>query len=427
MAENRPSRVDVVVVGAGLAGLSAARRLRRAGKTVMILEARDEVGGRTRSRELDGGVVDFGGEWIGRAHTRMRRLVRELGLHVESARNIGHPILWRLPNRQTCRRLPPTRALREVAGVVVRAGRDSRGVNPSAPWAASRAEELDALSVADWLDQRRLNNDGRYLFERLIGSLACQSLDAMSALQLMWLLRMAGNPIFSVATTFQWRIAEGAQEVSNRIVQELCGESVHLGSPVRRIHQHEDCTEVIAENRNVHGRRTIVATPVPQVTTIAFDPPLPPALERLSQLHVGAGTKVIARLPAGHHVGHNTVVGGRCLWGGWRRGDRITGFTPPMAGKVSDADLISDLATAFGVKSPTGLRCPTVFRWAEQDYIGGCDAVFAPGQVRGFGPLLRDRHGLVHFASVARSSWPDNMEGAVRSGERAADEILATM
>lgn len=238
---------------------------------------------------------------------------------------------------------------------------------------------------------------------------------------------MAGDPIRSFATTFQWRIAEGAQEVSRRIANQLGANVVHVGSPVHEIRQTDGSTEVLTADFHVPSRRTIVATPVPQVANIAFDPALPPSLRQLSRLHVGAGTKVIARLPAGHRVKHNTVIGGHHLWGAWRRGDRVTGFVPPMAGHLTDGELIDDLAAAFGVTSPDDLRCPTVFRWAEQDYIGGCDAGFAPGQVVGFGPHLAAPHGLVRFAGVARSCWPDNMEGAVRSGERAADEVLATL
>jgi monoamine oxidase len=419
--------VDVVVVGAGLAGLSAARKLRQAGKSVRVLEARGEVGGRTRSREIDGAVVDFGGEWIGRAHTAMCGLVTELGLHVEPARQIGYRVLWRLPGGQACRRLPPRRTLLDMVRVLIRAGSDSRRVDPGAPWSASGAEGLDAVSVADWLDRSGLDRDSRYLFERLIGSLTSQHLHAMSTLHLLWLLRMAGDPLRTLATTFQWRITEGAQQVSARIAGELGEESIQLCSPVREIRQRDDGTAVIGDNFCVHARRTIVATPVPMVATIRFDPPLPAALERLSQLHLGAGTKVIARLPRGHRVRHNTVVGGPRLWGAWRRGDTVTGFVPPMAGEVPDADLIEDLAAAFEVNRASDFESATVFRWAQQEYINGCDAAFAPGQVLEFGPQLNLPHGLVRFASVARSSWPDNMEGAVRSGQRAADEILATL
>ncbi|MBF6059846.1 FAD-dependent oxidoreductase [Nocardia terpenica] len=98
-----------------------------------------------------------------------------------------------------------------------------------------------------------------------------------------------------------------------------------------------------------------------------------------------------------------------------------------MAGAVPDRDLIADPAAAFDVSAATELRSPTVFRWGEQQYIQGCDAIFAPNEVCGMGPLLTAPHGLVSFAGVARSNWPDNMEGAVRSGERAARETLATL
>jgi monoamine oxidase len=96
-----------------------------------------------------------------------------------------------------------------------------------------------------------------------------------------------------------------------------------------------------------------------------------------------------------------------------------------MAGEVPDAALVDDLARAFYV-TPAQLRSPTVFRWADQEYIRGCDMFFAPGQVCSLGPLMALPHGLIEFAGVERSSWPDNIEGAIRSGERAARAVLTT-
>jgi monoamine oxidase len=68
-------------------------------------------------------------------------------------------------------------------------------------------------------------------------------------------------------------------------------------------------------------------------------------------------------------------------------------------------------------------RSPTVFRWADEEHIPGCDLAFAPGDVYRFGPWLTKPHGRLHFAGTERSSWPNNMEGALESGERAAREI----
>lgn len=415
--------VDVAVVGAGLAGLTAAGAVQRAGRSVVVVEARDEVGGRARSRELDGLTADYGGEWIGRAHRRMHRLVRDLGLDVEPAANIGRRIRWRLPNRSTTGRLPPPRTWLGLARAIGRAAWQSRGIDPEAPWTARRAGELDDRSVAGWLDEIGLHAEARYLLERLIGSLACQSLDSMSLLHLLWLLRIAGGPVRSLNATFQWRISQGAQQVARGLAEPL---AVRLNTPIERINQDGDTATIHATELSVRAKRVIVAVPVTQLPRISFDPPLPPDLQRLSDLHIGPGTKVIAVLAHGHSVRHNTVLGGDILWGGWRRGDRVTGFVPPAGADATDDALVADLASAFDVR-PDQLRSATVVRWTDEPHIGGCDAVFAPGEVCALGPLLARPHGLLEFAGAERSSWPDNMEGAVRSGERAAHRTLTAL
>ncbi|MGH3758871.1 flavin monoamine oxidase family protein [Actinophytocola sp.] len=418
---------DVVVVGAGLAGLTAASVLRRAGRDVLVLEARDEVGGRTRSRTVDGGVTDFGGEWVGWAHRGMRRLVGELGLDLEPAGMLGAPVLWRLPCGETGGRLPPVRVWRDLLRVHARAARDGHGIHPDAPWRARWADELDAWSVADWLDELDLGADSRYLVERVLGALVCASPDTVSLLHLLWLARLAGGPLRSLHTTFQWRIAQGAQEVAVRLAAALGG-AVRLDSFVSGVAQDGglDGVTVYTVDRTYRARRAVVAVPVSRLATVDFDPPLPAGQRALSGLRVGAGTKAVATLPAGHPVRHRTVVGGDVLWGAWRRGDRVTGFVPAVAGAMPDDVLLADLAVAFRTR-PELLRSAQVFRWAEQEHVLGCDVAFAPGEVCRLGPVLARPHGLVRFAGAERSGWPNNMEGAVRGGERAARETLAEM
>jgi monoamine oxidase len=423
--DGTPSTVDVAVVGAGLAGLAASRALQSAGVSVLVAEAREEVGGRARSRDLDGSTADFGGEWIGRAHRRVCRLVRELDLDVEPARNVGRPIHRRLPGRSSHGRLPPVRTWPGLVRAIGHAAWHSRGIDPEAPWLAPSSAELDGRSVAGWLDDLGINAESRYLLERLIGSLACPDLESMSLLHLLWLLRIAGGPLRSMNAVFQWRISQGAQQVARRLAAPL-GEAIRLNTPVERISQNAATATVQAGDLAVQAKRVIVAVPVTQLAKIHFDPPLPPDLARLTELHVDAGTKVIALLPRGHSVRHNTVLGGETLWGGWRRGDRVTGFVPSAGAGATDDALVADLASAFDVR-PDQLRSPTVLRWADQQYIEGCDAVFAPGEVCAVGPLMNRPHGLIEFAGAERSSWPDNMEGAVRSGELAARCTLAAL
>lgn len=411
----------MLIVGAGLAGLSAARRLRQAGRSVFVIEARSEVGGRTRTRVVEGRVADFGGEWIGWAHRRVRRLARELELTVEPARSVGSPVLWRLRDRQSTGRLPPATLWRNLVRVFASAARLSRGIDPDAPWEARQAPAIDAVSVAEWLDRLGVAGDARYLLERLIASLSSCELERLSLLHFLWWMRHAGGPLRSLHTTFQSRLAEGAQELSVRLAREL-GDAVRLESPVRRIAYDNEVTVELRGGETYAGRRGVVATPASRIDRIEFDPALPQRQRELSTLAIGPATKIIALLPRGHGVRHNTVIGGEDVWAAWRRGDCVTGFSPPPASDLPDEVLGTDLAQAFGV-APGELRSPTVFRWAEEEHIPGCDVGFAPGQVCRLGPWLARTHGPIHFAGAERSRWPNNMEGAIESGERAAGEI----
>lgn len=389
---------------------------------MLVLEARSEVGGRTHSRTVGGVVADFGGEWIGRAHRRTRGLVRELGLTVEPARNTGYPVLWRLPSGESIGRLPPAGSWSGLARVFGKAARLARGIRTTAPWEAPRAREFDAISTSGWFDGL-VDGEAAYVLERLIGSLSSRELERLSLLHFLWWMRLAGGPLRSLHTSFQSRVSEGAQEISRRIAREL-GDTVRVDAPARRIAQARD--EVVVEvdgGEGYEAQRAIIAVPVPNVERIEFDPPLPERQRELSAINIGAATKVIALLPRGHGVRHNTVIGGEALWSAWRHDDRVTGFAPPPSDLLPAEVLVADLARAFRV-APGDLSSATVFRWADEEYIPGCDVAFAPGEVCRYGPALARPHGRLHFAGAERSSWPNNMEGALESGERAARELI---
>jgi monoamine oxidase len=122
-------------------------------------------------------------------------------------------------------------------------------------------------------------------------------------------------------------------------------------------------------------------------------------------------------------VGHRVALGGDVVGGAWRYGDQVTGFVPPWREDVPDDAIVADLAAAFRVP-PGVLTDPVTLRWSDQPHIAGCDVGFRPGQLTRLGPFLRTGHGPVHFSGAERSSWPNNMEGAIESGERAASEAI---
>lgn len=404
---------DVVVVGAGLAGLNAARWSRRLGKDVLVLEARAEVGGRTRSRPFGERTADFGAEWVGKRHRRALALAAEHGLKAEPARNLGHPVRWLVPSGESVGRLPPSSTRRDFLRVFASATDRSKGLDVRRPWLMPA--ELDACSVAGWLDELSVSADTREIIGKLVGALSSSDTSRLSMLQFLWWMRLAGNPLLSVYTTFQYRFPQGAQQLATSMARQF---RVLLDSPVRSITEESDGVTTETESGVTYRtRKAIVAVPLSHTTKIRFEPGLSEPQNAVSRLHMGPGSKVIARLPRGHRTSYNTVIGGDVLSAAWRNGDLVTGFVLPGDATPSDERLVRALTDAF--EAP-GVDDPAVFHWADESYIPGCDLAFGPGEITRLGPHLREPHGRVHFAGAERSSWPNNMEGALESGEEAA-------
>lgn len=319
-------------------------------------------------------------------------------------------------------RVPPASTWRGLLRLGRYATRASRGLSPDAPWAVPRADEHDARSLADVLDELDIYGDARYVVDHLVGALSSSTPDRMSSLQFLWWLRMAGGPVRSVGTTFQSRIVGGAQALPRAIAAEL-GAAVRVDTPVCLIEDKRDHVRVVTEDGTVRtATSVIVAVPVQALHRITVVPTAPP-VSIAHQLHVGPGVKVIALLPPDRVPKYHTVVGGSTLWGSWRRGRRVTGFAPPQAEQADDATRIAALAEAFEI-DPAQLEAPLVMDWAQDPWVAGCDIAFAPGQIRALGPDLRRHVGRLYFAGAERSSWPNNLEGAVHSGQDAATQLL---
>jgi monoamine oxidase len=305
------------------------------------------------------------------------------------------------------------------------AWRLARQLDPDRPWASPGAESLDELSFGSWLAGLGLRGDAYRHTSALVEALTSTPIEKLSLLHVLWWLRRADGPFAALRTTFQMEVREGAQAIPTRLAEEL-GESVVLETPVVGIRQDASVEVETDSGRRYVAQRAIVSIPVTLTGRVRFEPPLPEALQGLSRLRIDPLTKLFALLPPGLRVRHRAVIGGRPLSAAYRSSDRVVGFAPPAYEDRSDSELLDDLASAFGV-SKGRLRSPIVFRWKRQPHVPGCDIGFRPGELCRHGPSLRRPHGLVHFAGSERSSWPNNMEGAVESGVRAAEEAIASV
>jgi monoamine oxidase len=441
---------DVAVVGGGLSGLSAARALADAGREVVVLEARDRVGGRLFNATLGEGVtIDLGGQWVGSDHARVQRLAGELGIEIFPQQGGGRNLLEvggkRRRYRGTIPRLGP-RVLWDVFVARRRFDRLAREVGAEQPWTDARAAELDSETLAEWCER----NVGTAIARELIG-LAGRTVwgtgpEELSMLHVLFYVAAAGSfdkLIDTEGGAQQDRLDGGAQLLPLGLAESL-GDHVRLGAPVRRIAQGEDRVRISAEGVEVEAGRAIVAAPPAIAARIELDP-LPPGRPELAErLRPGALTKCMAlyESPFWREDGFSgesvTDVGPVSLTFDSSPRDGSAGV---LLGFVGGPE-----ARELAALPPTERRAPVLAcferlfgpraarprdyaeqTWAEEEWSGGGPTSnFGPGGWTACGPALREPSGRLHWAGTETATvWSGYMEGALQSGERVAAEVLA--
>jgi monoamine oxidase len=440
----------VVVVGAGLSGLAAARALVDAGLEVVVVEARDRVGGRLHNVVLGGTVqVDVGGQWVGSDHWRVRGLAEELDLSIFPQFGEGRNLLdvggKRRRYRGTIPRVGP-RVLWDIFLARRRLDRLAAGVDAGTPWSASRAEELDAISLADWCGA----NVRSPLARQLIG-LAGRTVwgtgpDELSMLHVLFYVRSAGGfdkLIDTEGGAQQDRLDGGAQLLPLGLAERL-GERVRLGEPATAIEQRADSVVVRAGDAEIEASRAIVALPRAIAARIDFQPGLTGPHRALAErLRPGRLTKCMALYE--RPFWRDADLSGEAVADGGpvtltfdsspRDGSAgvLLGFVGgPEADEMARtpeserrASVLACFARLFG----PGAERPSDYverAWSAEEWSGGGPTSnFGPGGWTACGPALREPVGRVHWAGTETATvWSGYMEGALQAGERAAEEVL---
>jgi monoamine oxidase len=444
-------KADIVVVGAGLSGLRAARALADAGREVVVLEARDRVGGRLFNAAMGAGVtVDLGGQWVGSDHVRVQRLAGELGIEIFPQHGSGRNLLEvggkRRRYRGTIPRLGP-RVLWDIFIARRRFDRLARAVGADEPWAYEHAAELDAETLAEWCER----NVDTEIARELIG-LAGRTVwgagpGELSMLHVLFYVAAAGSfdkLIDTEGGAQQDRLDGGAQLLPLGLAESL-GDRVRVEAPVRRIAQSEDGVAVLADGLEVEAARAIVAVPPAIAARIELDP-MPPARPELAErLRPGALTKCMALYEepfwradglSGESV---TDVGPVTLTFDSSPRDGSAGVLLGFVGGPEARELaampaverrapvLACLERLFGPRAAQPLEYVEQ-TWAEEEWSGGGPTSnFGPGGWTASGPVLREPTGRIHWAGTETATvWSGYMEGALQAGERVAAEILAS-
>jgi monoamine oxidase len=445
----RAARVDVVVVGAGLAGLTAASDLVARGHSVVVLEARDRVGGRTLNRPVGGGeVVEIGGQWVGPGQDRILARARSFGIHTFKTYTKGAQILdFQGHESHFTGLIPPLPAadaadFGQLLGKVIAL---EATVPLAEPWTAPNAAALDSQTVETYILANSSTDGARFLLDLAVKAILATDPRDVSLLHALFYFH-AGNGVLNLASTSggaqDSRFVGGSQLVSLRMAEQLGGRVV-LDAPVRLIGQGAGGVTVESDRGRWRARRVIVAVAPMLAGRIEYEPALPALRDGLTQ-----------RMPQGSAIKYEAVYA-KPFWrsaglNGYTNSDRppvrFTYDNSPPSGKpgVLLGFVVGADARALGALSPAARRQRVLAafvrlfgaaaghpkelieqNWSVEPWTRGCYAGYMPpGVWSDFGSALRAPVGRIHWAGTETAEvFNGYMDGAVRSGERAAAEV----
>ncbi|WP_442929006.1 flavin monoamine oxidase family protein [Mycobacterium sp. MS1601] len=441
-------RVDVVVVGAGFAGLTAARELVRSGHEVLVLEGRDRVGGRTAPGSVAGVPVDLGAAFVGPTQDAVLTLAAELDCPTTPTYNSGANLIrWRGRVRTYNSTIPALSivSLMDVARIQWQFAQLVRAVPLAQPWTAPRAQSLDDQSLADWLAAVRAMESTRDLLAIMSRvTWGCEPAD-VSLLHAVRYVKAAGGlaRMLDVRNGAQQdHFAAGTHAIAERMAADL-GERVQLSATVDAVEYTDTGVSVVSTAGTVSARALVVAVPPQHRGHITFSPALPAGSAQLPRVWPqGALSKAFAA--------YDTPF--------WRADGRsgqalsdtgpvfitfdVSASTGPgvLLGFVDsrefdewdDAQRRDRALDCFAELFGEAARSPVDyvdFRWGSEPFSpGGPTAAVPPGSWTTVGRWLREPVGPIFWAGTETADeWTGFLDGAVRSGLRVAVEVTAML
>lgn len=445
---------DCIVVGGGYSGLVAAKKLKDAGKTVLVLEARNRVGGRAMTvPSPDGHYYDNGASYLGVQQDIMYGLAKEFGVHTFDAPTKGKAVqYYRGKSKPYGGFIPALKPweLLDLGFGLNKAERLAKQVNLEEPWKTKDADKLDRMTASEWIDRhswtKGAKETARSAFELIWG----QNPSCISMLYALWYSKAGVS--FEVLCKIengaqQQLIKGGGQLIANKIREYLTEEVVHVEEPVLGVKYGQNDAEVSTGKQNYKARRVIFATPPQQVLKVAFDPPLPvEKVQLLQHSPPGAYYKIFAtyKTPFWRKMGYrgegtspdgfiqltNDVTpesGTPAKLMGFVSGSKAHEFAG-MSVEERKKIALKEWTTSFGGDAGNPIEF-YIHSMMEEEYISGCPvSVMAPGMWTSLGEWLRKPIGAIHWAGTETSTkYCGYMEGACFAGQRAAGEVLEAL
>ncbi|USP75683.1 putative flavin-containing monoamine oxidase A [Curvularia clavata] len=458
-----PESVDVAIVGAGLAGLTAARDLLKAGKSVVVLEGRNRVGGKVYNYPLkNGGVTEVGAEFVGPTQDKVLQMISDLGLKTFDTYIDGQTVLYLNSTRSTytpdptLAGAPPLNQADLVQIASARAQLDgwAAELNTSAPWSHPKSSEWDSITFQQYMDQQQLLPDARLLLVTLTKSLLAANPDEISLLYLLAYIAAAGNE--TTVGTLERLLATqgGAQEkrvvggtglIPQRLAEKVGVQHIAFNAAVFSVTKTYSGYDIQSRAGKISAKSVVLAMAPPLLNQIKFNPELPSSRQRLNRkmkmAAIGKGIPIY-KTPFWRKEGLSAQVisdsgptrvtfdstpedaaFGAIL--GFILADEMRALDK-LSPEECQKQLLDSYVKYFGAQA-ANITEFVLQRWDLEEFSrGGPVAIASPNILTRDGKALRQSVGGIHFAGTETSEfWTGYMDGAIRSGERVAKEILS--
>jgi len=454
-------RADVAIVGAGFAGLTAAREVDRKGHSAIVIEARDRVGGRALNADIgDGEITERGATFIGPTQDRVIALARKLKVATFPTYNSGENLYLADGTRLRYSASGPTGIappdpviLPDLVVFVTRLDEMATHVPVDAPWTAPEAANWDAQTLQQFVDENTVSPRFRKLASVAARPIFGAEPRELSLLFSVFYIAASGNKQNVGTFERNFNTAGGAQEsrfvggsqlICERLAKRL-GRRVILNSPVHRVIQDKHGVTVRSERVEVRAKRAIVAIPPVLTGKIDYEPGLPEGrVELIERFPQGNLTKVTAvyetpfwrddglsgqvisdKGPVSITFDDSPPDASKGVVFGFVGGDESRALASLGDANARRAAVLANFVEFFGPQAAN----PTKYietAWKRESFTRGCPVgIMAPGTLTAHGPAIRRPVGRIHWAGTETSTfWNGYMDGAVRSGERAAAEVL---
>lgn len=445
---------DVAIIGAGATGLTAAFALQNAGARVLVVEARDRVGGRLWTREVNGEVFEMGGQWFSPDQSALIETLDALGLKSFSRYRSGQDLY-----------VAPTGETRSFSGNVVPTGAETEheierltllldelaaDIDASAPWEHPHANQYDSVSFRTWLEQQSsdreaIDNVSMFIAEAMLTKPA----HAFSLLQALHMAATAGSfsNLVDPDIVLDKRVIGGLQQVPIKLADLVGPECLRLGQSVRSISWENDTAQVVTESLQISARRVLIAIPPNLYDTIAYNPALPALRQQMHQHHsLGMVIKVQASYPSpfwrdaglsgtafspyqvvheaydnsGHEDEHGMLVG----FVAGPKADELVALSADERRRL----VLQSLANYFGSEAMDPLAYVESDWHADQWTRGAYGTSFGIGGTTRYGAMPLEPVGPLFFGSsdLAAEGYL-HVDGAIRVGRRLAEEIALSL